>query len=93
MTQERQVYEILKEISPARTSQIAMACLKAGIGVSATGRYCRWMRERGILKSYKAKPEDKEITFEIVGEYKSRKDWEAEYRETLFDVSRYSFDT
>lgn len=91
MTQEQKVYEILKEISPARTSQIAMACLREGIGVSATGRYCRWMRERGILRSFK-NPGDKEISFEVIREYRTRQEWLNEQRETLFDLDKFSVD-
>ena len=85
MTQEKTVFTILQAAGKLRTSELALLCLRSGIGVSSTGRYCRWMRERGIIKSYKAKADDKELTFEVVSPYITEKEWKANHSDELFD--------
>ncbi len=66
---DRIVYDVMKIICPARTSQIAMACFAQGIGTDSSIRYARWLRERGCVRSYKAEDDDKELTFAVISEF------------------------
>ena len=65
MTQKEKVFEICREICPARTSQIAIEALKQGIGANSSTRYLRWLQEEGKVISY-CREGDSEKTWEVV---------------------------
>ena len=93
MTQERETYEIMKQVCPCRSSELALECLKSGIGVASSLRYARWFCGRGFVINFKAKIGDAEITYKVIGDYMT----EAEYRkgisqDDLFPTDRYSYD-
>ena len=73
---DRIVYDVMKEICPKRTSEIATACLSLKIGVASSTKFARELRTRGCVKSYRAEDDDSEITYEVIGEFISR----AEYK-------------
>jgi len=77
---DRLVYEVMKVIGPARTSQVAVACLRMeGIGTDSSTRYMRWLRERGVVRSYKAHEDDTELTHKIIAPFITKE----EYRTSL----------
>ncbi len=73
-SKEKGAYDIMVNMCPARSSQVAMDCWKAGIGAQSSLRYARWFVERGFAES-RILAGDNELTYNITGPYITHKEY------------------